>query len=31
MSRPVSAEVARLVDLRNIFDGEIVEHRPDGG
>jgi molybdate transport system ATP-binding protein len=31
MSRPVSAEVARLVDLRNIFDGEVVEHRPDAG
>jgi molybdate transport system ATP-binding protein len=31
MSRPVSAQVARLVDLRNIFDGEVVAHRPDAG
>jgi molybdate transport system ATP-binding protein len=31
MSQPVSAEVARLVDLRNVFDGHIVEHRPEAG
>jgi len=29
MSRPVSAEVARLVDLRNVFDGDVAEHRPE--
>jgi molybdate transport system ATP-binding protein len=29
MSRPASAEVARLVDLRNIFEGEVIEHRPE--
>ena len=31
MSRPVSAEVARLVDLRNVFKGEVVDHRPEAG
>ena len=28
-TRPVSADVARLVDVRNIFDGSIVEHLPE--
>lgn len=28
MSRPANALVARLVDLPNVFEGEIVEHRP---
>ncbi len=28
MSRPVSALVARLMDLGNIFQGMILEHRP---
>jgi molybdate transport system ATP-binding protein len=28
-SRPASAEVARVLDLRNVFDGQIVEHRPE--
>jgi molybdate transport system ATP-binding protein len=27
MNRPVSAEVARLIDLGNIFEGIVVEHR----
>jgi molybdate transport system ATP-binding protein len=31
MSRPVSAEVARLLDLRNVFDGHVVEHRLEVG
>jgi molybdate transport system ATP-binding protein len=31
MERPRSVEVARLVDLHNLFDGEIVEHRPAAG
>ncbi|HSE76791.1 MAG TPA: ABC transporter ATP-binding protein [Alphaproteobacteria bacterium] len=26
MNRPASAEVARLVDLPNVFDGEVVAH-----
>jgi molybdate transport system ATP-binding protein len=29
-TRPVSAEVARLVDLRNVFDGAVTAHL-DGG
>jgi molybdate transport system ATP-binding protein len=28
-SRPASAEVARVLDLRNVFDGQVVEHRPE--
>ncbi|MBC7944332.1 MAG: ABC transporter ATP-binding protein [Burkholderiales bacterium] len=28
MARPVSPLVARLVDLPNVFEGKIVEHRP---
>ncbi|MFN4163573.1 MAG: ABC transporter ATP-binding protein [Ferrovibrio sp.] len=28
-SRPASAEVARLVDLRNLFEGRIVRHQAD--
>lgn len=31
MERPRDVEVARLVDLHNLFDGEIVEHRAAGG
>jgi molybdate transport system ATP-binding protein len=31
LSRPRSGEVARLVDQRNVFAGEIAEHRPDLG
>ena len=31
MTRPESVEVARLVDLKNIFTGTIVEHRPENG
>ena len=30
-TRPISAEVARLVDLRNVFDGIIHAHDPTGG
>jgi len=29
--KPESAEVARLLDLRNVFDGEVVHHDPDSG
>ena len=29
MSRPRTPEVARLVDLRNVFEGVILEARPD--
>jgi molybdate transport system ATP-binding protein len=29
MARPDSAEVARLVDLKNVFEGHIAEHRAD--
>ena len=29
MTRPRSVEVARLVDLQNIFEGEVLEHRAD--
>lgn len=28
MARPVSPLVARLVDLPNVFEGEVVEHKP---
>ncbi|MCW5753008.1 MAG: ABC transporter, partial [Alphaproteobacteria bacterium] len=28
---PLSPEVARLVDLRNLFHGRICEHRPQDG
>lgn len=28
MSRPATAEVARLVDLPNVFEGEVVAHDP---
>lgn len=31
LTRPNSAAVARLVDLRNLYSGEIVEQRPDQG
>ena len=31
MSRPANALVARLVDLPNIFEGEILEHRRSAG
>jgi molybdate transport system ATP-binding protein len=31
MARPDSPEVARLVDLKNVFDGVVAEHRPDLG
>jgi len=30
-TRPVSAEVARLVDLRNLFPGRVLHHEPDRG
>jgi molybdate transport system ATP-binding protein len=30
-TRPASAEVARLVDLRNIFEGRIVRHDAESG
>ncbi len=30
-TRPVSAEVARLVDLRNIFEGRIARHDAESG
>jgi molybdate transport system ATP-binding protein len=30
-TRPVSPEVARLVDLRNLFDGAVAEHRAVDG
>jgi len=29
MARPLTPMVARLVDLPNVFEGKIVEHRPD--
>lgn len=29
--RPLSAEVARLINLRNIFDGQVLEQRPEQG
>jgi len=31
MAQPDTPEVARLVDLKNVFDGEVAEHRPDTG
>jgi molybdate transport system ATP-binding protein len=31
LNRPASPLVARLVDLGNVFDGEVVEHRPEQG
>ena len=31
MARPVGVEAARLVGLRNIFEGEIAGHRPETG
>ena len=31
MARPDTPEVARLVDLRNMFDGVVAEHRADSG
>ena len=31
LARPRDVQVARLVDFRNLFHGEIVEHRPDAG
>ncbi|RIK92950.1 MAG: ABC transporter [Proteobacteria bacterium] len=30
-TRPLSPEVARLVNLRNVFDGTIAGHRKEGG
>ena len=30
-ARPDDPEVARLVDLKNVFEGEIAEHRPAAG
>ena len=29
-TRPVSAQVARLVDLRNVFEGRVLERNADG-
>jgi molybdate transport system ATP-binding protein len=31
MARPHNPEVARLVDLKNVFDGTVAEHRADAG
>jgi molybdate transport system ATP-binding protein len=31
MKRPASVEVARLVGLGNLFEGEVLEHRPEAG
>jgi molybdate transport system ATP-binding protein len=31
LQRPLSVEVARLVGQRNIFEGRVVEHRPEAG
>jgi len=31
IARPRDVQVARLVDFRNLFHGEIVAHRPDSG
>jgi len=31
MSKPRDAEVARLLDLANLFEGVVVEHRADAG
>ncbi len=31
LNRPISAQVARLVDLGNIFEGEVAGHRPEAG
>ena len=30
MTRPRDAQVARLIDLANLFEGEVVEHDPHG-
>jgi len=30
-TRPVSAEVARLLDIRNLFDGRVAGHLPERG
>ncbi len=29
MKQPISATVARLIDMRNLFEGEIIRHDPD--
>ncbi len=29
MKQPVSATVARLIDIRNLFEGEVISHDPD--
>lgn len=31
MARPKSALVAHLVDLRNVFEGTVTAHKPEGG
>lgn len=31
LTRPATAEVARLVDLRNLYSGEVAEQRPEAG
>ena len=31
MARPDDPEVARLVDLKNVFEGEVAEHCPEAG
>ncbi len=31
MTRPLDSEVARLVNLRNLFDGTIMGHNPEAG
>jgi molybdate transport system ATP-binding protein len=31
MARPDTPDVARLVDLKNVFEGVVAEHRPDAG
>jgi molybdate transport system ATP-binding protein len=31
MARPASAGVARLLDLANLFEGEVIAHHPDRG
>ncbi len=29
LSRPASVDVARLIDLRNVFEGRVAAHRPE--
>jgi len=31
LARPASVDVARLIDLRNVFEGRVIEHRASAG